>query len=140
MSAQLQRISLTLFAVPLAFACQARPQDLPASLEDALLRHDRAAALALVDRASQPLVEAAMNSVPKAADSPYWLRATPPPMHVVKTDLGESGLVLTVESEGVKRDWALVVEGGVWKLDLAGTAARRAWDVTYRDGKGADAK
>jgi hypothetical protein len=141
MSAYSQRIALLLFALPLASACQSRPEDLPAALESALLRHDRPAALALVDHASQPLIEAAMNSVSTAAESPYWLHpghpghAGPAPMHVVKSDLGESGLVLTVESEGVKRDWALVQEGGSWKLDLAGTAARRAWDVTYRDGK-----
>ena len=50
------------------------------------------------------------------------------------------GVVMTLRekieaSDGVKREWALVEEAGAWKVDLAGTASRRAWDVTYREAK-----
>ena len=116
-------------------ACQTPPAQVPVALEAALLRQDRHAVLALVDRASQPLVEAALNSVAKPGASPYWLRPSPTPSRVVHTEPGETGLVVTVEADGVKRDWALVEEGGAWKVDLAATAAHRAWDVTYRDAK-----
>ena len=119
----------------LATACQTSPQDVPGALESALARQDRAAVLACVDRASQPLVEAMLNSVANRQQSPFWLHSHPARTRVVSTERGEAGLVVTVESDGTKRDWALVEEGGAWKVDLAATAARRAWDVTFRDGK-----
>ncbi len=116
-------------------ACHTPPQDVPGALETALLRQDRRAVLALVDHASQPLVEAALNSVASRKDSPYWLQPAPTPTRVVRTETGEAGLVITLESDGVQRDWALVEEAGAWKVDLAATAARRAWDVSYREPK-----
>lgn len=115
--------------------CQRPPEEVPAALEAALLRQDRAAVLALVDRNSASLVEAALNSVATRKDSPYWLRAKPTASRVVKTERGEAGLLMVVESDGVKREWALVQEGGAWKIDLAATAAHRAWDSSYRESK-----
>ena len=121
--------------LPLWFAgCQRPPEEVPAALEAALAAQDRQAVLALIDRASQPLVEAALVSVARQG-SPYWLAPNATPAHVVKVERGEAGLVLTVEANGVKREWALIQEAGAWKVDLAATAAHRAWDVTFRDGK-----
>ena len=116
-------------------ACQRPPQDVPAALEDALRRHDKQAVLALVDKHSAPLVESALDSVADRTKSPYWLADKPAPIHVVRVEHGEAGLLITVEAAGVKREWALVEEGGGWKVDLAATAAHRAWDVSYREGK-----
>lgn len=138
MLAVLKRKRLLLLAPAvalLATGCQTPPQDVPAALEAALLKQDRAAVLALIDRASQPLVQATLDSVAARKNSPYWLQPHPSAMHVVHTEKGDAGLVLTVESDGVKREWALVEEAGAWKVDLAGTASRRAWDVTYREAK-----
>ena len=127
-------LGLSVFAI-LSSGCQRPPESVPAALEDALSRQDRQAVLALVDHNSAPLVEAALRSVASNKDSPYWLNPHPAATRIVRTERGEAGLLLTVESDGVKREWALVQEGGAWKVDLAATAAHRAWDVSYRESK-----
>ena len=108
--------------------CAPTPQELPARLHSALLRHDTAATLQLVSRASQPLLQAALMVNPPG-QPPYWLAsagAAAEP-HVLSVDQDEASLRMTVEVNGTKRQWILVQEQGAWKLDLAATASARTW-------------
>ena len=112
--------------------CRTQPAEVPLALERALQRGDRASVLALVDSASRPFVEAAMASAPTQKRSPYLLSRAAHPLRLVRTEAGEAGYVVTVEADGQQRDWVLLAENGAWKVDLAATASRRAWDTTVR--------
>lgn len=109
-------------------ACASTPEEIPAELQKALVRHDHRAVLNLIDHNSRPLVEAMLTAKPNHSTD-FGLEAAIGQPTVTKVEQGESGLTLTVAQAGRTREWVLVRESGAWKLDLSATAARRAWDL-----------
>jgi hypothetical protein len=107
--------------------CQGDPAAVVAQVEVALRHGDRGELLALVTRASRPVVAAAW------AAGGSMLAVTPPktPVAVVAVQPGEVSAVVTlragVGADAVQREWVLVQEDGRWRLDLMATSSRRPW-------------
>ena len=109
-------------------ACGGGPETVPAALHAALAAGDDAVVDALLTARSRPIV-AALRAVDSA--NHFGLGGMNGGAKAPEVTAGratEQGMTLQVRAAGVEREWLVVREGGRWRLDLLGTAARRSWN------------
>ncbi len=117
-------LRVSVAAALLMVACSDRPEDFAPRFERALRSGQHGPVIALLSRASRPLVQA-MWASQSPASRPFELGHDAQPIEVLGVQPGEASVVLLVKAGGKPRQWALVHEDGAWRLDLMGTWAHR---------------